>query len=307
MENNYSIEIEDVLKAYATEAEILYVIHNKNYLHYQKRGHYYTIPVIILSTITGVLSFNQSIQSTTVGQYTIGGINILCGIITTVYKFLNYSNFENQHKLLAIEYLHLFEDIKGVLTKHPGQRPDAIGYLAKIEAKRQELFDNFSIIHDTIRNDFKKKYKNLSLPLKLNRISNIQIYGREKDDAIICIESSSELDKNEQLSGSIIPSVGLTEGIMDRVTKGAVDCVVDHVVNTGEHAVARVIEMATEQTEQAVMKVERVFDVVEGAVEGVERAIDGVSEAEHAITNITSVVESASVTATNGTVHESSI
>jgi len=156
MENNYTIEIEDVLQSYGKEAEILYVIHNKNYLHYQKRGHYYTIPVIILSTITGVLSFNQSIQSTTAGQYAIGGINILCGIITTVYKFLNYSNYENQHRLLAIE------DLRGVLSRHPGQRPDAHKYVEKIENKRQELFENFSIINDNIRVDFKKKHRNLS-------------------------------------------------------------------------------------------------------------------------------------------------
>lgn len=189
MENKYSLEIEDVLKAYATEAEILYVIHNKNYLHYQKRGHYYTIPVIVLSTITGVLSFNQSVQETAPGQYVIGGVNILCGIITTVYKFLNYSNFENQHKLLAIEYLHLFEDIKGVLSKHPTYRPDALVYLNKIETKRQELFDNFSIIHDNIRAEFKRKHKTLTLPLKLNNISSVSIYGRENTDVIVETES----------------------------------------------------------------------------------------------------------------------
>ena len=184
MENNYSPAVEDVLKAYGTEAEILYVIHNKNYLHYQKRGHLYTIPVIVLSTITGVLSFNQSIQATSAGQYTIGGLNILCGIITTVYKFLNYSNFENQHRLLAIEYLHLFEDIRSVLSKHPKQRPDALKYLEKVESKRQDLFDNFSIIHDSIRREFKSKHKTLSLPLKLDHISTIHIYGREKDEDV---------------------------------------------------------------------------------------------------------------------------
>lgn len=135
MDNNYSVEIEDVLKSYATEAEILYIVHNKNYLHYQRRGYYYTIPVIVMSTVSGVLSFNQSIQSTEAGQYAIGGVNILCGIITTIYKFLNYANYENQHKLLALEYLHMFEDIKSTLSKHPSQRHDAIKFIEKIESK----------------------------------------------------------------------------------------------------------------------------------------------------------------------------
>jgi len=184
MDNNYSVEIEDVLKSYATEAEILYVIHNKNYLHYQKRGYYFTVPVIIMSTISGVLSFNQSIQSTIPGQYAIGGVNILCGIITTVYKFLNYSNYENQHKILAIEYLHMFEDLKSVLSRHPSQRPDALRYVEKIEAKRQDLYDNFSIIEDNIRRSFKHKHKTLRLPLKLDHISKINIYGRDVEEDV---------------------------------------------------------------------------------------------------------------------------
>lgn len=181
MENNYSIEIEDVLKSYASEAEILYVVHNKNYLHYQRRGYYFTIPVIVMSTISGVLSFNQSIQSTDAGQYAIGGVNILCGIITTIYKFLNFSDYENQHRLLALEYLHLFEDLKSILSKHPRLRPDAIKYMEKIEEKRQELYDNFSIIEDNIRHEFKQKHKSMKLPLKLNHISSIKIFGRDEE------------------------------------------------------------------------------------------------------------------------------
>ena len=200
MENNYSVEIEDVLKSYALEAEMLYVVHNKSYLHFQRHGYYYTVPVIIMSTISGVLSFNQSIQSTEAGQYAIGGVNILCGIITTIYKFLNYANYENQHKLLAIEYLHLYEDIRSVLSKHTSLRPDAVIYLEKVESKRQELFENFSIIQDKIRREFKNKHKNLDLPLKLNHISSISIYGREDVQALqeVVVNDDTKSKKTER-------------------------------------------------------------------------------------------------------------
>lgn len=199
MDNGYTLEIEDILEAYAIEAECLYVIHNKNYLLYRKRGYYYTIPVIVISTITGVLSFNQSIQATIIGQYSIGSLNIICGIASTVYKFLNYSNFENQHKILAVEYLHLFEDIRGVLQKKSSDRQEALGYLTSVEKKRQELLENFSIINDDIRKSFKHKHKGITLPLKLNHISNVHIYGREPKHAKVEIESQTSSEKSNYM------------------------------------------------------------------------------------------------------------
>jgi hypothetical protein len=183
---DYTHQVEDVLKYYAEEAEMLYMLHNRNFLFYRKRGHYYTIPVIILSTISGVLSFNNGIQGTAEGQYTIGAINILCGIVTTIYKFLNYSNFENQHRLLAVEYLHLYEDIRCVLCKAPERRPNAIEYVERIESKRQELYDNFSIIQDRVRVEFKHKFRSLGkLPVKLEAFTRVDIYGREVGETTV--------------------------------------------------------------------------------------------------------------------------
>jgi hypothetical protein len=180
---DYTHQVENVLKYYAEEAEMLYMLHNRNFLFYHKRGHYYTIPVIVLSTVSGVLSFNSGIQGTPEGQYTIGSINILCGIITTIYKFLNYANFENQHRLLAIEYLHLYEDIKSVLSKAPERRPNAIEYVERIENKRQELYDNFSIIQDRVRVEYKHKFQSLGrLPIKFEAFTRVDIFGRETEE-----------------------------------------------------------------------------------------------------------------------------
>jgi hypothetical protein len=183
---DYTKEIEDVLKYYAEEAEIMYMVHNRNFLYYQKQGHYYTIPVIIMSTVSGVLSFNGDIQGSSIGQYTIGAINIVCGIITTIYKFLSYSNYENQHRLLAIEYLHLYEDIRSVLSKAPEQRVNAIEYVERVEAKRQELYDNFSTIQNRVRIEFKHRFRNMGvekLPVKLEAFSTVDIYGRDERGA----------------------------------------------------------------------------------------------------------------------------
>lgn len=181
--NNYTKETEDILASYALESECLYIVHEKNYIFYRKRGYYFTIPVIILTTMTGVLSFDKSIQSTSIGSYGIGTLNILCGITSTVYKFLDYSKLENQHRILAIEYLHLFEEIKGVLQKEPLNRPDGLLFIASVEKKRQELLDNFPIINEKIRKEFKKSHKTIDLPLRLNNIPKIHIYGRKETES----------------------------------------------------------------------------------------------------------------------------
>ena len=66
-------------------------LHNKSYLKYSGKRNMFTIPVIIMSTLTGTANFaleRVPEQYQDIFSICIGSVNILAGIITTVAQFL---------------------------------------------------------------------------------------------------------------------------------------------------------------------------------------------------------------------------
>ena len=85
----------------------------------------FTIPVIFISTLTGVANFAQErIPDNYVFYYTIGvgSLNILAGFITTISQFLKISELNEAHKASAISWGKLHRNIKLELAKKPEER-----------------------------------------------------------------------------------------------------------------------------------------------------------------------------------------
>lgn len=187
-------EKEDVLKGYAEESECMYVTYTKEYLRYRKYGHFFTIPSIIISTVTGLLAFDANFSTSSNGPTVIGSLNILVAIVGTVYKVLKYAEMEARFTFLAGEHLKLHSEIQATLLKSPEERDNALEFMRKIENKRMQLIDDAPVVSDITRNKFKRKYKhtNFEMPLLLNKISHVRIYGREVESEIYSLKSDSK-------------------------------------------------------------------------------------------------------------------
>lgn len=177
--SEWTTEIEDILLDYALEAETLYYVYNKSVLIYKKFINWYQIPSIIISSITGALLFDKEISTYESASYVLASMNIIIAILQTLLKFFNYTELESQCMTLSIEYLKIYEEIRLQLQLEQHKRHNAGEFLDKITKQREHLYSQFSIIQDKIRSEFKKRHKNLDLPLKLNHINEIKIYGRE--------------------------------------------------------------------------------------------------------------------------------
>jgi Na+-transporting NADH:ubiquinone oxidoreductase subunit NqrD len=64
----------------------------------------FTIPVIIISTITGTANFAQGMFGNfqTLASVIIGSMNIIAGIVTTIYQFLKVAELNEGHKAAAL-------------------------------------------------------------------------------------------------------------------------------------------------------------------------------------------------------------
>ena len=82
---------EKVLIEWADKAQCFRWLHGKSFNNYRTRAMWYTIPVIIMSTITGTANFAQErfpADIKVLAVMMIGGVNLIAGIITTISQYL---------------------------------------------------------------------------------------------------------------------------------------------------------------------------------------------------------------------------
>jgi hypothetical protein len=158
IECKWTQEHEKVLVDWGDKGMCYGRLHFKSNQYFSYLNKWFTIPVIIMSILTGVGNFafqkyNQDVQ--TIAINAIGGINILSGIISTIGQSLKISELNEAHRVSAISWDKFYRNIKVELSKHPDERIDPVSML-KIY---KEEFDRLMEISPPIREDIIKEFK----------------------------------------------------------------------------------------------------------------------------------------------------
>jgi hypothetical protein len=129
---------------------------------YGKLNAWYTIPVIIISTLTGTANFAQ--QRVPVSYQSLfimaaGGFNILAGIITTIQQFLKITQLNEAHRVSTIAWDKFYRNIKIELAKHPIERIDPKHMLKMSKEEFDRLIETSPSIPDKIIEEFKNKFE----------------------------------------------------------------------------------------------------------------------------------------------------
>ena len=116
-------------------------MHSKARQIYQRKNALFTIPVIIISTITGTANFAQERFNDDQKPYVsiaIGSLSIIAGIITTIYQFLKISELNEGHRVASLSWGKFYRDLNTELVKHPLDRmaPDLFMKKSKEEYDR---------------------------------------------------------------------------------------------------------------------------------------------------------------------------
>lgn len=141
--NGWNKQLETLVAEWADKASCYQWMHNKTEIRFQKFNYYFTIPVIIMSTLTGTANFaTNSIVSTEEQAkfvtFGIGAISLIAGIISTVANFLRYAQGSEAHRVAAISWGKFQRFISIELSLHPNERMDAMSFLkmGRIELDR---------------------------------------------------------------------------------------------------------------------------------------------------------------------------
>ena len=159
---DWTIEHEDILIEWADKAMCFRWLHSRAHALYSKLNYNYTIPVIVISTLTGTANFAQDRVPLAYQGYfvmIVGGFNILAGIITTIQQFLKITQLNEAHRVSGIAWDKFYRNIKIELARHPDERIHVNQLLKMCKEEFDRLMETSPNIPDEIINEFKKKFK----------------------------------------------------------------------------------------------------------------------------------------------------
>tara|TARA_B110000967_G_scaffold209873_1_gene268232 strand:- start:5903 stop:6934 length:1032 start_codon:yes stop_codon:yes gene_type:complete len=158
----WSEENEEIIVEWCDVAQCYKWLNNRAHMHYSSQHAWYTIPAIILSTISGTASFATSTLPPTAQEYApvvIGSINIFIGILTTIAQFLKISELNEAHRVSSIAWDKFARNIRIELAKKPDERLDAGTFLKHCRDEYDRLMETSPSISEHVIKEFTYKFQ----------------------------------------------------------------------------------------------------------------------------------------------------
>jgi len=191
--DRWTESLEDVLKQWGERAAAYRLLHGECAQKHAKSDRYYTLPVIILSSLSG--GANLSLSSLVDPAYQneanagIGVLSIGIGIIGAVSNYLRHSALAEAHKSSAFQWGKLSRQISVELALPPEQRVKSpMSYLRAIEQEFNGALENSPPILPKILAQYKVTFckgivvdsSKLAPPAETGILWPIQIHGRNE-------------------------------------------------------------------------------------------------------------------------------
>jgi len=179
-------ECEELLAEWSEKASCYRWLHGRSEKSYQKWYYCFSIPVIILSTLTGAANVGMDSfvpqESKSIASAIVGGVNIFAGIISTLQNFLKVAELMEAHRIAGVSWGKLQRNIAIELALDPSRRVLQTDFLKLSRAEYDRLIEAGPIIDDDIIAQFNKKFKNyeVSKPSICNGLDKCNIYKIDK-------------------------------------------------------------------------------------------------------------------------------
>jgi len=202
--NYWKSEEETILKQWADKAQCYQWMHSKCRNVYQTKNAWFTIPVIIISTVTGTANFAQDRFPEKYKEYmvmTIGTLSIIAGIITTIYQFLKISELNEGHRAATISWGKFYNTLKTTVARHPLDRAPPSELIKFYQDEYERMIEISPDILPNVLKNFNNVFiKNTELvkPEICSKLDTTQIFDMNDDDRQKMINSINNVKTNKK-------------------------------------------------------------------------------------------------------------
>lgn len=213
--DEWSDEIEELLSEWGEISCCYAYLHNYSQRKYKKKYQHLQIPIIVLSTLTGVGNFAVDSYIPTDYQHgftaVVGGFNIFCGILGTLGSFLKYAETFEGHRISALAWSKLGRAIEIELSLHDRKRKPCRDFLKVCRAEYDNLLESSPNIDlDIIKmfnTKFNDKYPNVRKPIICNGLKEIKPYKNHAEGSprhtIVNIKEEEEQEPTIERQASV--------------------------------------------------------------------------------------------------------
>ena len=163
MKKSWNDQHENILRQWGEAAGCYRFMNHRAYLMYKTLSMRFTLPVIVLSTITGTANFAQSTLPLSIqpaAPSVIGGLNLIAGLIATVMQFLKINELMENHRTAALSYGLLSRNIRLILALPREERKkDGLKFVDECKAEYDRLIEQSPAVPINIIKDFETMYK----------------------------------------------------------------------------------------------------------------------------------------------------
>jgi hypothetical protein len=195
---HWSDENEKILVEWCDVAQCYKWLNARAHARLAYMNAWFTIPAIVLSTISGTASFAQTnlpIAYQVYSPMVIGGINIFIGILTTVQQYLKISELNEAHRVSSIAWDKFARNIRIELAKIPNERMEAGPFIKLCRQEFDRLMETSPMIPEKITKEFNNKFKGI------DDVSIRNFKKLKKPDICDTIVSVSEVRNKWYLQG----------------------------------------------------------------------------------------------------------
>ena len=212
-QNGWTTEVEQLMAEWADKAACYRWMHERTERVFNMKNQYFTIPVIVLSTLTGTANFglNSMVpdpEAQKIAQAVIGGIGLLTGIISTVANFLRYAQGSEANRVAGISWGKFQRLIAIELSLNPDERSDCMHFLKMCRTELDRLIEQSPPIPTNVIQEFKKEFLNfpdVRKPEIAGEIFHTNIYdGKDERTARMAAETALILQSRKEIMKNIV-------------------------------------------------------------------------------------------------------
>ncbi len=185
----WSNEIEELLSEWGEIGLCYSWLHSYGERKYKKKYHNISIPIIVISTLTGTANFGMDSyipkESKSIATAIVGGFNIACGILGTLLSFLKYAEIYENHRISCVSWSKFARNIQIELALKDSKRKNCRDFLKVSRAEYDRLLESSPNIDRDIIQTFNKKfnvdYPKVRKPIICNGLKEVIIYKSDDE------------------------------------------------------------------------------------------------------------------------------
>jgi hypothetical protein len=186
--NGWTKEQEQLMAEWSDIAACYRWLHDRTEKLYSQKNTWITIPVIVLSTLTGTAnfalgSFIEDASQKTYAQAGIGAVSIFAGILTTLGNFFKYAQNSEANRVASIAWGKFQRLLAVELAIDPDSRIEAMDFLKICRNDLDRLIEQSPPVPDVVIAAFEKEFvdmPNLKRPDIAHGLEHTRIFDSSK-------------------------------------------------------------------------------------------------------------------------------